>query len=156
MSPGADRDRDAAGRARNARGRDLLGRPLQRGAGDQPPAEEVALPPADALRRAQALLDEGRPFEAHEVLEAVWKTTLGAERALWRGLAQVAVGITHALRSNEAGARSLLERGAETLAPYAGATPYSVDVDGVRSWALAASSNLTRVRQAPDLLTKAM
>ena len=34
----------------------------------------------------------GRPFHAHEVLEASWKAAPPAERDLWQGLAQLAVG----------------------------------------------------------------
>lgn len=130
-----DRDRDASGRARNARPRDSLGRPLPRAAGGQPPAEdEQALPPAEALALAQDLLDTGRPFHAHEVLEAVWKAvpTPAAERDLWQGLAQIAVGLTHALRGNGRGAVTLLRRGSDRLDEYRSPGPHDVDVDGIR------------------------
>jgi hypothetical protein len=110
------RDRDAAGRPRNARPRDQYGRPLPRGAAGQPPAaDEPALPPAQALRLAQELIDGGRPFRAHEVLEAAWKAAPPGERELWRGLAQLAVGLTHAQRGNARGAVALLRRGAERV-----------------------------------------
>ena len=85
------------------------------------------LPPAEALRLAQQLLDEGRPFHAHEVLEASWKTAPPAERDLWQGLAQIAVGLTHARRGNAHGAAALLRRGAERVAGYAGSAPHHVD-----------------------------
>jgi hypothetical protein len=143
-----DRDRDPAGRARNTRARDELGRPLDERY-DAVPADEPALPPAAALTRAQELLDAGRPFTAHEVLEAVWKASEDPERPLWRGLAQVAVGITHALRGNDSGARALLERGAASLAPYAGSTPHGIDVDGVRTWAAAATGDLAMTAAPP-------
>jgi uncharacterized protein len=154
MSPrGANaRDRDQAGRARNARARDDLGRPLGRADGGEAPMDEPALPPAEALQRAQALLDTGRPFTAHEVLEAVWKDTSDSGRELWRGLAQIAVGITHALRGNDSGARSLLQRGADTLAPFAAATPHGIDVDGIRAWARRASDDLALAAQPPRLV----
>jgi hypothetical protein len=153
MTVDPSRDRDSAGRARNARARDRLGRPLDRSTGvDDEAQDETVLPPAIALARAQALLDDGRPFAAHEVLEAVWKDASGPDRELWRGLAQVAVGITHALRGNESGARTLLQRGAASLAPFATTTPYAVDVDGVRAWALAAADDLTLVTTPPRLV----
>jgi hypothetical protein len=124
----APRDRDAAGRARNARPRDALGRPLPRGAaGDARVPDDLMLPPAQALRLAQQLLDEGRPFHAHEVLEASWKTAPAAERDLWQGLAQIAVGLTHARRGNAHGAASLLRRGADRVAGYAGSPPHDID-----------------------------
>lgn len=113
------RDRDASGRARNARPRDTLGRPLARDADGEPAApDEPALPPARALAAAQRLINAGRPFHAHEVLEATWKAAPPAERDLWRGLAQLAVGLTHASRGNARGAAALLRRGADLIGPY--------------------------------------
>jgi len=126
------RDRDAAGRARNARPRDALGRPLPRDAGGQPPADDRLRPPLEALTTAQELIDAGRPFHAHEVLEAAWKAAPQAERDLWQGLAQIAVGLTHALRGNARGAVSLLRRGADRLAGYPASGPHGIDVAGLR------------------------
>jgi hypothetical protein len=85
------------------------------------------------------------------VLEDQWKADDSPERPLWQGLAQVAVGITHALRSNESGARALLARGAETLAPFAGTAPHLVDVDGIRAWASHAEADLTLTATPPRL-----
>ncbi|MDT7800531.1 MAG: uncharacterized protein QOI78_3964, partial [Actinomycetota bacterium] len=91
------RDRDAEGRARNARPRDGLGRPLPYGAdGVERQPEGVVRTPAQTLAEAQRLLDDGKPFHAHEVFEDAWKTSDGPDRELWRGLAQLAVGLTHA------------------------------------------------------------
>src|SRR4029077_9327513 len=114
-----DRDRDPTGRARNARPRDALRRPLPRRATGVAPVPEHPLPPAEALEEAQRLLDGGRAFAAHEVLEATWKSAPDAERELWRGLPQLAVGLTHAERGNERGARELIRRGAERIAAFA-------------------------------------
>ena len=149
MQPGrmgsvtSDRDRDPAGRARNARPRDALGRPLPYGEpGEERAPEGVVRPPEQALAEAQALLDAGRPFHAHEVLEDAWKSAPDAERQLWRGLAQLAVGLTHAMRGNARGATTLLDRGAGNISPYAAAPPHGIDVAGLAAWArgLVASS----------------
>jgi hypothetical protein len=130
------RDRDDAGRARNARPRDALGRPLPYGTvGEERAPEGVVRPPEESLAEAQALLDAGRPFHAHEVLEDAWKSAPGAERELWRGLAQLAVGLTHAMRGNPAGAATLLERGAGNLEPFRAAPPHGIDVPGLVGWA---------------------
>ncbi len=80
---------------------------------------------------AQRLLGEGRPFHAHEVLEASWKAAPAAERDMWQGLAQVAVGLTHALRGNAPGAVALLRRGADRLSGYPAPGPHDVDVAGL-------------------------
>ena len=145
------RDRDDAGRPRNARARDALGRPLphgQNGYDEQDPAVTTA---EDALTEAQQLLAAGRAFRAHEVLEAMWKSTEDASRELWRGLAQLAVGITHAQRGNAKGASELLRRAAQTLAPYSGSRPHEIDVDGLREWANAAAGEPRLTAEPPQL-----
>jgi predicted metal-dependent hydrolase len=81
---------------------------------------------------AQGLLDAGSPFRAHEVLEAAWKAAPETERDLWRGLAQIAVGLTHALRGNARGAAALLRRGADRLGGYPAPAPHEIDVDRLR------------------------
>jgi len=131
------RDRDPAGRPRNARPRDELGRPLPRDApGQAPLPDEPALTPQAALDLAQQLIDSGRAFRAHEVLEASWKAAPPAERDLWQGLAQVAVGLTHAQRGNARGAVALLRRGGRRVAGYAdGPPPYGVEAARVASFA---------------------
>ena len=116
------RDRDGAGRARNARPRDGLGRPLPRTASADVPRipDDLVVSPAEAAELGGRLLAEGQPFHAHEVFEAAWKSVPGAERELWRGLAQIAVGLTHARRGNASGAVTLLRRGAGVAASFAG------------------------------------
>ena len=170
----AARDRDSSGRPRNARPRDELGRPLSRGvAGDprsageprpardplQPdemaPPDEVALPPASALALAQRLIDRGQAFRAHEVLEASWKAAEPAERGLWKGLAQVAVGLTHAQRGNARGAVALLRRGAAAVGGYAGDCPHGIDAAGVASSARDLADRIERdglAAMSPDQL----
>lgn len=126
------RDRDESGRPRNARPRDAYGRPLPHGAAGIPTMpDDLSMGPPEALREAQRLLDADRPFHAHEVLEAAWKDAPDPERELWRGLAQVAVGVTHLRRGNARGARALLSRAADRLEPYAADPPHAIDVQGV-------------------------
>jgi uncharacterized protein len=130
--PARQRDRDAAGRAKNARPRDALGRPLSRDdAGVPQVLDEPDLAPGQVLSLAQELIDTGMPFHAHEVLEAEWKRAEPAERDLWQGLAQIAVGLTHALRGNSRGAAALLRRGSARLAGYPAVGPHGIDVAGI-------------------------
>jgi len=95
--------------------------------------------PGEAADLGAAMLLEGRPFHAHEVFEDVWKPSVGPERDLWRGLAQVAVGLTHVRRGNKSGAVALLCRGAARLRDYLAEggipCPYGVDVTHVASTA---------------------
>jgi len=133
---GTERDRDDEGRARNARQRDGLGRPLPRGvAGVARQPEGVVRAPEQTLAEAQRLLDGGMPFHAHEVLEDAWKSSPEEWRALWKGLAQLAVGATHAARGNRTGAVSLLGRGAANIESYRDDPPHGIDVAGLLRWA---------------------
>ncbi|MER6208279.1 DUF309 domain-containing protein [Streptomyces sp. NPDC001642] len=143
------RDRDGEGRARNARPRDGLGRPLPYdtdGVARQP--EGVVRAPEDTVVEAQALLDEGKPFHAHEVFEDAWKSGPDEERALWRGLAQLAVGLTHAARGNVTGGARLLRRGAGGVEEWASVSgrerPYGMDLAGVAAWARGLGDDVER------------
>jgi hypothetical protein len=131
-----------------------LGRPLPRSDDNAVADDPAALAPDAALREAQRLLDSGQPFTAHEVLEAVWKNTSGDERMLWRGLAQLAVGLTHRARGNDVGARALLLRAADTLQPVVG-DPYGVPVAALRGWAVTAAQDPTTQRPMPPLVGQA-
>ena len=92
-------------------------------------------PPADALAEAQRLLDGGFPFHAHEVLEGAWKSAPDDERPFWKGLAQLAVGLTHDQRGNRRGAVSLLRRGADTVADgTAAGVRHGVDANRLAAW----------------------
>lgn len=154
--PPIDRDRDGTGRPRNARPRDELGRPLPPGAAGVPTTpDDLVLTPVEALDEAQRLLDTGRPFHAHEVLESAWKAAPAPEREFWRGLAQLAVGLTHARRGNPTGAARLLARAARRIAPYAEQPPYGVPVADLVRFAHAAAEGpapggAVTVRLRPD------
>ena len=102
--------------------------------------DDLRLTPAEAVQLAQRLIDEGRPFHAHEVFESVWKSSPTAQRDLWQGLAQIAVGLTHARRGNGRGAVALLRRGAAAVGRYVpaaaddrGALPDALDPAEVRA-----------------------
>ncbi|MEV6953858.1 DUF309 domain-containing protein [Streptomyces sp. NPDC051183] len=129
------RDRDGEGRARSARPRDGLGRPLPYGApGVERQPEGVVRTPGETVAEAQRLLDAGMPFHAHEVFEDAWKSGPAEAAPLWRALAQLAVGLTHAARGNAVGGARLLLRGADALAGVDGSA-YGIDVPGLVGWA---------------------
>ncbi|MGP4048951.1 DUF309 domain-containing protein [Streptomyces sp. 2A115] len=137
---GDGRDRDTEGRARNARPRDGLGRPLPYGTdGVERQPEGVVRTPEETVVEAQALLEAGKPFHAHEVFEDAWKSGPTEERALWRGLAQLAVGLTHAARGNLTGGARLLRRGAGAVEEWGAASgrsrPYGLELPELASWA---------------------
>ncbi|GIH80375.1 DUF309 domain-containing protein [Planobispora longispora] len=138
------RDRDPDGRARNQRPRDAFGRPLPHGAeGVERIPDDYAPDAEEALAEARRLLGEERPFHAHEVLEARWKTGPARERDLWQGLAQICVGLTHLQRGNRRGAAALLARGAERIGAY-----------GVPYEALALAARELDVEDAPAAIAR--
>jgi uncharacterized protein len=132
----ADRDRDGQGRARQARPRDALGRPLPYGTPGVEPVSEDPLPAEETIDYAHLLLSQGRPFAAHEVYEARWKAGPQAERDLWQGLAQLCVGITHAERGNRTGALRLIGRAGGRLEDYAltGGPTYGLVLADIVKW----------------------
>jgi predicted metal-dependent hydrolase len=102
--------------------------------------EGVVRSPEETVTEAQALLDAGKPFHAHEVFEDAWKAGPEGERTLWRGLAQLAVGLTHAARGNTTGGARLLRRGAGAVEEWAAgaagrARPHELDLAELASWA---------------------
>jgi hypothetical protein len=97
--------------------------------------DDLALSPDDSLATAQQLLDAGRAFHAHEVLEGTWKAAPEGERELWRGLAQLAVGLTHIRRGNAVGAVQLLRRAVERIEGYTDDPPHGIGVAGLVTWA---------------------
>jgi hypothetical protein len=146
------RDTDPRGRPRNARPRDELGRPLSwpavpadGGSADDVPRipDDLRLAPAEAAEWGGRLLEEGYPFHAHEVFEAAWKSLQGPEREFWRGLAQIAVGLTHARRGNARGALALLRRGASHTREHV-ANSAGIDADYVAAQADAIAVRIER------------
>ncbi|MFI9208051.1 DUF309 domain-containing protein [Streptomyces sp. NPDC053253] len=169
------RDRDEEGRARNARPRDGLGRPLPHGAeGVARQPEGVVRTPDETVREAQRLLDAGMPFHAHEVFEDAWKSGPEAERDLWQGLAQLAVGLTHAARGNREGGARLLRRGADRLTSaqegpghegpghegpgHEGPgheSAYGIDVGGIVAWARELADRIEAIGAEVDAAAEA-
>jgi hypothetical protein len=78
------------------------------------------------------------------VLEASWKASPPAERQLWQGLAQVAVGLTHAQRGNARGAVALLRRGGERVAGYAASPPHGIAAAQIARFAAGLAGQIER------------
>ena len=64
------------------------------------------------------LFNRGEFFDAHEVLEDVWRAAPGEEKKFLQGLIQAAVAFHHHSTGNHVGARSLLARSARNLTGY--------------------------------------
>ena len=57
-------------------------------------------------------------FEAHEVLEILWRKTTGPERDFYQGLIQVAAAFVHLQRGTPEGGRKLLKKASAKLEKY--------------------------------------
>ena len=137
------RDRDVAGRPKNARPRDALGRPLPRGAANEMPEEAPATSPDEALARGIEHFNAGRYFQAHESWEEGWHPAPEPERDFWQGITQVAVGLVHKGRGNAHGSATLLRRGAQKLQGY-GEEHMGLRVGEISRWAFDTADRIER------------
>jgi predicted metal-dependent hydrolase len=72
----------------------------------------------DPIQEAIRLFNTEYFFEAHEVLEDVWRTERGEPRLFLQGLIQVCAAYHHFQNGNLVGAVTLLERGSEKMRKY--------------------------------------
>jgi predicted metal-dependent hydrolase len=71
------------------------------------------------LERGLELIDNEAYFEAHEVLEDLWRAAPADERDFFQGLVHVAVAWHHARGGNRPGFERQLVKARRRLAPYA-------------------------------------
>ena len=154
------RDRDPAGRPRNARPRDALGRPLDRFDGSESDSESGSGsffwiwlwrgPDVPTTSRWPGRTRPGWPTKCCAPDARSTRTRSSrrrgkparpTERDLWQGLAQVAVGLTHARRGNARGAVALLSRGAQRVRAYQAAVPSPAGPYGMDLTAFLAASD---------------
>jgi uncharacterized protein len=73
---------------------------------------------AGGLEHGIELFNRGEFFEAHEVLEDVWRVAVKEDKKFLQGIIQVAVAFYHYGNGNSIGARSVLRRGFRNLSRY--------------------------------------
>ena len=80
----------------------------------------VARSTVDTHRFAEGikLFNSAEFFEAHEVLEDVWRAAPATDKKFLQGLIQAAVAFHHHSTGNAVGARSLLARAQRNLSAY--------------------------------------
>ncbi|MGA3210956.1 MAG: DUF309 domain-containing protein [Terriglobales bacterium] len=69
-------------------------------------------------QRGLDVFNDGRYFDAHEILEDVWRESKGNDRRFLQGLIQIAVALHHYANGNLAGAKSVFKRAEMNLASY--------------------------------------
>ena len=88
---------------------------------------------AASIAEALALVRDGRGFEAHELLEELWRAAQPPERDLYQGLVHVAVATYQEARGNEVGRTRQLEKALRRLAPYAPSYA-GIAIDPLLAW----------------------
>jgi uncharacterized protein len=93
---------------------------------------------ADTARIAEALalVSDGRGFDAHELLEDLWRAAAPAERDLYQGLVHVAVATYQDGRGNAVGRTRQLEKALRRLGPYAPSCE-GIDIEALLAWSRA-------------------
>lgn len=94
------------------------------------PSGKCAEPPPPELVHGLIEFNEGRYFEQHETLEALWVAETEPVRYLYQGILQIGVGLYHRSRGNHRGALALLTRGMRALEPFRPVCR-GVDVEGL-------------------------
>ena len=79
------------------------------------PAEPT---PDPRLIEGIQLFNHARFFEAHEVLEQLWRDTTDSSKDFYKGLSQAAVAFHHWSRGNPAGAQTLVRSATRYLKRY--------------------------------------
>ncbi len=77
---------------------------------------QLSLPPL--VIRGLELFNQGKYFDAHEVLEEAWREEHGAVRELYRGILQISVAYYHLLHGNYIGAVKMFQRSHTWLDPF--------------------------------------
>ena len=72
----------------------------------------------DPVQEGIRLFNEEYFFEAHEVLEDLWKRERGKSKLFLHGLIQLCAAYHHFQNGNLIGAETLLERGAQKMRSY--------------------------------------
>lgn len=73
---------------------------------------------SSSYRQGIRLFNEKKFFDAHEVLEDVWRAAPAHEKKFLQGLIQLAVALHHHSTGNHVGACSLMKRSARNLSAY--------------------------------------
>jgi uncharacterized protein len=70
------------------------------------------------LREFIGLFNEEKFFEAHEVLELLWRETQNSDRDFYQGLIQLAAALVHIQKGTPPGAEDLYLKASKHLSKY--------------------------------------
>lgn len=72
------------------------------------------------LRQGIQLFNRGEFFDAHEVLEDVWRAAPAEQKKFLQGVVQLAVAFHHYSTGNRTGMKSVMERGVKNIRQHHG------------------------------------
>jgi predicted metal-dependent hydrolase len=101
----------------------------------------------DPIQEGIRLFNDAYFFEAHEVLEDVWKRERGEPRLFLQGLIQISAAYHHYQNGNLVGAATLLQRGADKIRKYP-ARYLGIDAAGLVAWVEADRKAIERMQRA--------
>ncbi len=99
----------------------------------------------DQLAAGIRLFNDGHYFEAHELLEDVWRAAPAIDKTFLQGLVQVAVAFHHRSTGNVVGATSVLAKACRNLQGTS-TSSVGIDVDGLRAAARDWAASLANSR----------
>ncbi len=88
----------------------------------------------DVVREAVRLFNGERYWEAHEVLEGLWRRLTGVEKSVIHGLILVAAAFVHLQKDELDVFRSMLARALAALEEYDVGELFGLDVGALRRW----------------------
>jgi hypothetical protein len=103
----------------------------------------------EKLKVGLSHFNNGKFFEAHEVLESAWKLDHSKRKFLIQGLVQFSVGCYHARRKNWAGAERVLLRARSKLVPFQGSSSF-VDLTLTLSQLNDLIERILRIKNLPN------
>ena len=80
-----------------------------------------------------SLFNRGKFFEAHEVLELLWRREKGGERDFYHGLIQIAAAFVHIQKGTPEGGKKLLVTATQYLEKYLPARDVKISAGGTRA-----------------------
>ncbi len=92
---------------------------------------EEHIPKEDAIKKGIMYFNDERFWEAHEVLEGVWKKCYGEEKILVQAIILIAAALVHFQKSENSICLSVLDRASEKLKDSTGMY-YGINVDMIR------------------------
>ncbi|HYY47426.1 MAG TPA: DUF309 domain-containing protein [Thermoplasmata archaeon] len=104
----------------------------------------------DPIQEGIRLFNDRFFFEAHEVLEGVWREERGEPRLFLQGLIQISAAYHHTQNGNLVGAITLLQRGAEKMRRYP-AGYLGIDTEDLLAHVDADRARLETIGQGADL-----